>query len=135
VNVTVPHLGSHFPITQKQFTDGYSPLLATSGSFCSPFAWQFGDHSFTVTPVSGNATTFAWREAEEELPGEEAARLLDMSEEALVQWSRRLEFPVDVGAEGAARFRREEIETLRTAFASTHSVEGAIREARRRLGG
>lgn len=86
-----------------------------------------------MTPVSGNATTFAWREAEEELPGQEAARLLDMSEDALVQWSRQLEFPVNIGTDGAPRFRREEIETLRTALASAHSVEGAVRAARAQL--
>ena len=78
-------------------------------------------------------TTITGREAEEDLPGEEAARLLDVPQDALLHWSRQLEFPVNVGDAGAPRFRREEIETLRTTLASTHSVEGAIREARRRL--
>jgi len=84
--------------------------------------------------MSGNATTSEWREAEGELPGEEAARLLDVPADALMRWSRQLEFPIDVGGGGPPRFRREEIETLRATLASAHSVEGAVREARRRLG-
>jgi hypothetical protein len=83
--------------------------------------------------VSGNVTSIAGREADEELPGEEAARLLAVARDALEHWSRELEFPVNVGSDVAPRFRREEIEMLSTTLASTHSVEGAIREARTRL--
>jgi hypothetical protein len=83
--------------------------------------------------MSGNATTFPWREAEEELGWEEASRLLDVPPDALVRWSRQLAFPSDVGTEGQPRFRREEIETLRATLVDAHSVEGAIQEARRRL--
>lgn len=87
-----------------------------------------------MTAVSGNATTFARREATEELPCEEAAALLGMSACALARWARELEFPHDVGGGAVPRFRRPEVEALRDALASAHSVEGAIREARRRLG-
>jgi hypothetical protein len=83
--------------------------------------------------VSGNATTFAWREAEDDLAWEDASRLLDVPPDALVRWSRQLAFPRDVGSDGQPRFRREEIETLRETLADAHSVEGAVQEARRRL--
>jgi len=93
------------------------------------------DASFTVTDVSGNATTSAWREAEDELEQDDAARLLGVPLETLLRWAHELSFPTDVGAEGAPRFRRVELETLRVALTDAHSVEGAIQEARRRLEG
>jgi len=55
--------------------------------------------------------------------------------DALVRWSEHLEFPANVGEALSPRFRRQEIESLRAALATAHSVEGAIREARRRLAG
>jgi len=85
--------------------------------------------------MSGNATTSAWREADDGVPCDVAARLLDVPPDALVRWSRQLDFPANVGDEHAPRYRREELETLRTALAAAHSVEGAIREARRKLDG
>jgi hypothetical protein len=98
-------------------------------------AWQCTYSSFTVTHVSGNATTSAWPNGgQEQLEQDEAAHLLDVPLDALLRWSRQLEFPADVGAPGAPRFRRREVELLRDALAGAHSVEGAIREARRRLG-
>lgn len=83
--------------------------------------------------MSGNATGHARRGASEELPWKEAARLLDVPPDALVRWSQHLEFPANVGEDLTPRFRREELEVLRAALANAHSVEGAIREARRLL--
>ena len=80
-------------------------------------------------------TTSVWHEVARDLPCAEAAELLGMPPGALERWARELEFPSDVGGGGGApRFPREEIETLRETLASAHSVEGAIREARSRLG-
>lgn len=88
-----------------------------------------------MTGVSGNATTHAWRDADEELPGEEAARLLDVPIDVLLSWTRRMEFPRDVGEPGSPRFARREVEALRDALPTAHSVEGAVRAAQERLGG
>lgn len=92
-----------------------------------------GEDSFTVTHVSGNATTFTGQEVGDDLTSTEAAALLGIPPAALEQWAQRLEFPHVVdGAAGATRFRRTEIEALRDALVSTHSVEGAVRAARAR---
>lgn len=85
--------------------------------------------------MSGNATTFRWREPGDELEGEEAARLLDVPLEVLLSWARRMEFPHDVGTADAPRFPRREVEALREALPTAHSVEGAVRAAQERLGG
>lgn len=90
-------------------------------------------HCFTVTHVSGNVTTIA-RSAPDPIPCLEAARLLEIAPQALEQWSRKLAFPSVVGGESGISFRREEIEALRATLPASHSVEGAVREARRRLG-
>lgn len=67
------------------------------------------------------------------LPCAEAAALLDVPEQALTVWSRRLAFPCDVGRGGSPRFLRAEIEALRDALPDAHSVSGAIHIARRRV--
>lgn len=84
--------------------------------------------------MSGNATTFAWREEPDELDGHEAARLLDVPLEVLLSWSRRMEFPHDLGAPGPPRFPRREVQALCDALPTAHSVEGAVRTAQERLG-
>ncbi len=72
---------------------------------------------------------------DEELVCAEAARLLDVPDETLVQWARQFEFPIAVDdALRSPRYRRREIEALCATLPSAHSVEGAIREARRKLG-
>jgi len=88
--------------------------------------------SFTVTAVSGYATTYAWHEEVEDLTCAEAAALLGIPPAALERWAQRLAFPHDVGGEMSqtARFKRAEIEALRDALVRTHSVEGAVRAAR-----
>ena len=86
--------------------------------------------------MSGNATTYVWSEpADEDLACCEAARLLDIPDGTLEQWARQFEFPSNVGDEPFPRFRRREIDALCATLPSAHSVEGAIREARRTLGG
>ena len=82
--------------------------------------------------MSGYATTFAWHEDAEQLSCTEAAAVLGVPPAALERWAQRLAFPHADGAGGAARFKRAEIEALRDALVSTHSVEGAVRAARQR---
>jgi hypothetical protein len=94
--------------------------------------WQYSVTSFTVTPVSGYATTFAWQESPQDLSCREAAALLGVPPEALERWAQRMAFPHSDGAGAAARFKRAEIEALRDALVNTHSVEGAVRAARER---
>jgi hypothetical protein len=86
--------------------------------------------------MSGNATTYAWRDTSDDLTCSEAAALLGIPPAALERWAQRLAFPHDLAADSArdARFKRAEIEALRDALVSTHSVEGAVRAARRRTG-
>lgn len=91
-------------------------------------------HSFTVTAMSGNATTCARRDPVDELSTSDAAAILGVPPAALERWAQRLAFPHDVGGGGTARFRRPEIEALRDALVRTHSVEGAVRAARNRTG-
>ena len=88
--------------------------------------------SFTVTSVSGYATTYAWHEDAGDLSAAEAAALLGVPPVALERWAQRLAFPSADGAGGATRFKRSEIEALRDALMRTHSVEGAVRAARER---
>jgi hypothetical protein len=77
--------------------------------------------------VSHDVTTI------DELTCAEAAALLGIPPVALEQWAQRLEFPrVLDDAGGVTRFKRTEIEALRDALVSTHSVEGAVRAARAR---
>jgi hypothetical protein len=88
-----------------------------------------------VTFVSGNATTYARNEDTADLTCPEAAALLGVPPSALECWAQRLAFPHVHGAGGAARFKRSEIEALRDALVSTHSIEGAVRAARDRTEG
>lgn len=83
-------------------------------------------------PVSGYATTYAWQESREDLSCTEAATLLGVPPTALERWAQRLAFPHPDGSGAAARFKRAEIEALRDALVSAHSVEGAVRAARSR---
>ena len=82
--------------------------------------------------MSGYATTYARQEDVEDLSCADAAALLGVPPAALERWAQRLAFPHPDGAGVAARFRRTEIEALRDALVSTHSVEGAVRAARQR---
>lgn len=97
-------------------------------------AWRAKYHSFTVTAVSGYATTHARQEDRDDLTCAEAAALLGIPPAALERWTQQLSFPQDLSGGGApqARFRRTEIEALRDALIRTHSVEGAVRAARER---
>ena len=96
--------------------------------------WQEKSRSFTVTRVSGYATTHAWQTDVEDLDCAEAAALLGIPPAALERWTQQLAFPHDVsgGVAPQARFKRAEIEALRDALVQTHSVEGAVRAARER---
>jgi hypothetical protein len=95
--------------------------------------WQEQYHSFTVTCVSGNATTSVCNQAADDLSCAEAAALLGVPPAALERWAQQLEFPHDVGGVAAQpRFKRAEVEALRDALVRTHSVEGAVRAARDR---
>ncbi len=101
-------------------------------------AWHSKYRSFTVTDVSGYATTYAWHQDADDLTCAEAAALLGIPPAALERWARQLAFPHDLAggaAPQAARFKRSEIEALRDALVSTHSVEGAVRAARKHTGG
>lgn len=84
--------------------------------------------------MSGNATTFARSDAADDLTVDEAAALLGIPPAALERWARQLAFPHEVGTSNsvATRFKRAEIEALRDALVSAHSVEGAVRAARDR---
>lgn len=84
--------------------------------------------------MSGNATTYAWHAGvSQDLTSAEAAAILGVPPAALERWAQQLAFPHDLGGSAAGmRFRRAEIEALRDALASTHSVEGAVRAARER---
>jgi hypothetical protein len=96
--------------------------------------WQKNDYSFTVTHMSGNATTAAWHDTGAgNLSCAEAAEVLGVPPAALERWARQLAFPHDVGgAPAGARFKRSEVEALRDALVRSHSVEGAVRAARDR---
>ena len=85
-----------------------------------------------MTAVSGYATTFAWHDDAGDLTCAEAAALLGVPPAALERWAQRLAFPHPDGGGMAPRFKRTEIEALRDALVSTHSVEGAVRAARER---
>jgi len=82
--------------------------------------------------MSGYATTYARHRDAEHLTCAEAAALLGVPPAALERWAQRLAFPHADGTGVAARFKRAEIEALRDALVSTHSVEGAVRVARER---
>jgi hypothetical protein len=82
--------------------------------------------------MSGYATTYGRQQDAEDLSCAEAATLLGVPPAALERWAQQLAFPRPDGAGAAARFRRTEIEALRDAHVSTHSVEGAVRVARER---
>jgi hypothetical protein len=112
--------------------DDISGFVQLPAVFIQVLAWQWSVTSFTVTPVSGYATTFAWRDDAEGLTSAEAAALLGVPPAALDRWAQRLAFPQPDGAGVAARFKRAEIEALRDALINTHSVEGAVRAARER---
>jgi hypothetical protein len=72
---------------------------------------------------------------EDKLDGADAARLLGVPLAALECWARQFGFPTDVSGGGLPRFPRGEIDALRATLGATHSVGGAIREARRQLNG
>jgi len=84
--------------------------------------------------VSGYATTHSRGPGVEDLTCAEAAAVLGIPAAALERWTNQLAFPQDVsgGVAPQARFKRAEIEALRDALISTHSVEGAVRAARER---
>jgi hypothetical protein len=113
----------------------YSHFLQFPAVFIHVSPWQTNYSSFTVTAMSGNATTYAWQDAVDDLTCTDAAALLGIPPAALERWAQRLSFPRDVAAgdtRAGARFRRAEIEALRDALVRTHSVEGAVRAARDR---
>jgi hypothetical protein len=83
--------------------------------------------------MSGNVTTLVWN-ASDQLSREDAAGLLELAPDLLGRWSTSLGFPQAIGDGQATHFRRDEIEALRATLSASHSVEGAVREARRRLG-
>ena len=84
--------------------------------------------------VSADATTSHWEDPGGDLPPADAARLLDVPEDVLTSWVERMGFPQAVGAPGAPRYRRAELEALRATLPASHSVEGAVRAAQERLG-
>lgn len=94
--------------------------------------WQHPRGSFTVTRVSGYATTSAWQDGADDLTCAEAAAVLGVPPAALERWAQRLAYPHADGAGVATRFKRTEIEALRDALVRSHSVEGAVRAARDR---
>jgi hypothetical protein len=82
--------------------------------------------------MSGYATTYARRADPSDLTCAEAAMLLGVPPAALERWAEQLAFPHADGAGASAHFKRAEIEALRDALVSTHSIEGAVRAARER---
>ena len=82
--------------------------------------------------MSGYATTCGWQDDRADLTCAEAAALLGVPPAALERWAQRLAFPHAEGAGASTHFKRSEIEALRDALVSTHSVEGAVRSARAR---
>jgi hypothetical protein len=131
VIVTVPLNG------EQALTGHFSHSLQFLAVFIHVSPWQNNRHCFTVTAMSGNATTSAWHHGADDLSCEEAAALLGIPPAALDRWAQRLAFPHDVGGGQPAappRFRRAEIEALRDALVRSHSVEGAVRAARDRVG-
>jgi hypothetical protein len=100
--------------------------------FIHVWTWQCFIVSFTVTGMSGYATTYAQQGNAQDLSCNEAAALLGVPPAALERWAQQLAFPHAEGAGTAARFKRSEIEALRDALVNTHSVEGAVRAARDR---
>jgi hypothetical protein len=119
---------------QGAFSGDCSPFLQVLLVFIHVSTWQAPSYSFTVTAMSGNATTFAWSDAADDLTVDEAAALLGIPPAALERWARQLAFPHELGPAGGTttRFKRAEIEALRDALVSAHSVEGAVRAARDR---
>ncbi|HEY4277872.1 MAG TPA: hypothetical protein VGM91_06615 [Conexibacter sp.] len=84
--------------------------------------------------MGGDATPLVWHgDGEPALGSAEAARMLDVPASALEAWSRRLQFPRDIGGAAGPRFRRSEIVALQEALPLAHSVSGAILVARRRV--
>lgn len=110
----------------------YSCFVQLPTVFIHVWAWQCSIASFTVTGVSGYATTYGRQDDVEALSCKEAAALLGVPPAALERWAQRLAFPHADGSGVAASFKRSEIEALRDALVSTHSVEGAVRAARDR---
>jgi hypothetical protein len=104
----------------------------TSGHFYSRFDLAITRVLVYGDTVSGYATTYARQESAEDLTCAEAAALLGVPPAALERWAQQLAFPHPDGTGVAARFKRAEIEALRDALVSTHSVEGAMRVARER---
>jgi hypothetical protein len=134
----VPTSQANGPLPDAFENSDFRPTVAFVQLFpriAGVFSWLQSHPSFTVTSVSGNATTSGERDAGDDLDGDEAARLLDVPLEVLLSWARRMEFPRDLGAPGAPRFPRREVEALRDALPTAHSVEGAVRAAQERLGG
>lgn len=132
-----PERGAHVTVSlngESTLTGHLFTFRAGSGGFYSRFGLAQKYHSFTVTRMSGNATTHAWADASDDLSCSEAAALLGIPPAALERWAQRLAFPHDVGGGGgggaSTRFRRAEIEALRDALVNSHSVEGAVRAAR-----
>jgi hypothetical protein len=83
--------------------------------------------------MSSNATIVPALDLSDRVSCSEAAHLLGMPPEVLRAWSSRLSFPSALGEGADASYRRDEIDVLRTTLATSHSVQGAVREARRRL--
>jgi hypothetical protein len=101
--------------------------------FIHVLPWQSEHHSFTVTRMSGNVTTYVEQNRAADLSCAEAAALLGVPPAALERWAQRLEYPHAMGgASAGTRFKRAEVEALRDALVRTHSVEGAVRAARDR---
>lgn len=84
--------------------------------------------------MNGNVMAEAGAHAQEELDPVDAARLLDVSPDALAGWSAELEFPRNVGAADAPRYLRREVEALQATLPEAHSLPGAVRAARASLG-
>jgi hypothetical protein len=83
--------------------------------------------------MSGNATDSAGPSGDDMLDPDAAAERLGVTADVLRGWSERLAFPTAIGERPSIRYRRAEIEALRYALASAHSVEGAVQAAQRAL--